>query len=327
MARWQAETREWPADEAVLFVHGVGDASPGDYDDLVAAFLESVGGDAASNLAVYFLYYDDVNDWANRKVGMGPLIDRISGFLKPRAEAEAADQGLGTSIAEYAGDVLFPLLNEAYRRVVQERYLAQLNQIRLDGDRAHVPFHRQRISIICHSLGCFHTYEALHAAAGDPRHALLPVTNAMRFANVIYMASPVQLIRTLGQGLGDIVPQHGLATLNGDGLFCPSERNVVTGEPVLSTRRWVSITGDLDPIGGHFFKRRIDWAYMDIGDAQQSYVDDQAALNIHSKAELASHLLSSRKKGASPSLPLNDPHSWSGYIARHTGEIRQWLGA
>jgi hypothetical protein len=39
MARWQAETREWPADEAVLFVHGVGDASPGDYDDLVDAFL------------------------------------------------------------------------------------------------------------------------------------------------------------------------------------------------------------------------------------------------------------------------------------------------
>jgi hypothetical protein len=46
---------------AILLVHGVGDARPGDDASLVAALETALGADAA-NFAVYELYYDFIND-------------------------------------------------------------------------------------------------------------------------------------------------------------------------------------------------------------------------------------------------------------------------
>src|SRR3954466_4579075 len=56
------QTQRWPADRALLLVHGIGNAQPGDYDALVALLLQ-VLGPGASKIAMYFLYYDQVNDW------------------------------------------------------------------------------------------------------------------------------------------------------------------------------------------------------------------------------------------------------------------------
>ena len=65
---WQPQTMQWPADRAVLFVHGVGDPSPGDYDALLETFRGALGDNLAPTLAIYFLYYDDLNDWFAQKV-------------------------------------------------------------------------------------------------------------------------------------------------------------------------------------------------------------------------------------------------------------------
>src|SRR5213594_2016780 len=55
--------QRWPGDQAVLFVHGVGNAKPGSYDALVDQVKQLLGTDAAS-FAFYFLYYDQLNEWA-----------------------------------------------------------------------------------------------------------------------------------------------------------------------------------------------------------------------------------------------------------------------
>ncbi len=56
---------QWPGKRAVLLVHGVGNAKPGDYAPL-AQQVESLLGASASQFAVYFLYYDQINDWLAR---------------------------------------------------------------------------------------------------------------------------------------------------------------------------------------------------------------------------------------------------------------------
>ncbi len=320
---WQPETKNWPEKRAVLFVHGIGNSKPGDYDSLVQEFLKGIGEDVADKLAVYFLYYDDINDQHANKSQLADGISKIKGFIKARASQESGDE-LSEAIAEYSSDVIFPVLSEAARINIRERFIAQLQQIRLDGKASGVFFRKQKITIICHSLGCFHTYEALHGAASNEQYHLLPVTDNMQFANVIYMAPPVQLIRSIASKLGDVVPKSELATLSGEKLFVPSQKTA-RGRTVYCTSNWISITGDLDPVGGHLLKKRLKWAYMNV-DTQKSFIDNQSLLNINSEEELAEIILSAVNNNSS-SLPINNPHSWDAYIQRHKEDLITWLNA
>ncbi|MEX2115639.1 MAG: hypothetical protein WEB37_02035, partial [Bacteroidota bacterium] len=52
----------WGGRRAILFVHGIGDAKPGHYQDLVDRF-RAILGNAGNDFALYTLYYDEQNDW------------------------------------------------------------------------------------------------------------------------------------------------------------------------------------------------------------------------------------------------------------------------
>jgi hypothetical protein len=195
-----------------------------------------------------------------------------------------------------------------------------------DGIRAGVTSWNQRISIICHSLGCFHTYEALHAAANEPQHALRPLSNGVTFANVIFMASPVQLIRSVGTRIRALVPKPDeLATLRGDSLTMPGQSSV-TGYFERSVKHWVSVSGKLDPVCGYVYRNRVDRYFMDL-EGQETVIDDQSLLDINSSPDLSRLLRESLRSGGPPQLEAMNPHSWQGYIDRHTAQLKQWLTA
>ena len=312
-------SQDWPGRHALLVVHGVGNASPGDYAPLVASFQQLLGEDAAE-YAIYELYYDAYNDWMNDKIPLARGIEALKEALK---EGFGGDD-LADAVAEFAGDVIWPVLHLAPRAMIREAYLAQLKQIVRDGIRAGVGVWNQRISIVCRSLGCFHTYEALHAAASDPQHALRPLSNGVTFANVVYMASPVQLIRSVAGRIRALVPKPDeLATLRGDHLASPGQPRL-SGGLKRSVERWVSIGGELDPVCGYVYRRRVDRYWMEV-DGQETIVDPQHALNVGSKAELAALLRASVQARSRPEIDLQNPHSWQGYVDRHTAELRQWL--
>ena len=309
----------WPGKHAILFVHGVGNASAGDYATLVGS-VRALLGPHASEFAIYELYYDMYNDWMTDKL---PLSDAVAAFTSAIKQDLGSDE-LAEAAAEFAGDIIWPVLHLAPRSILREVYLAQLKQIVRDGLRAGVSAWNQQISIICHSLGCFHTYEALHAAADDPAHALRPISNGVTFANVIYMASPVQLIRSVASRILPLIPRPGeLATLRGDSLTMPGERSV-TGFMGNSVKRWVSISGELDPVCGFVYRKRVDRYWMDV-QGQESLFDDQRLLSIGNPADLARCLRESISANSRPTIAATNPHSWQGYIDRHQDKLRQWL--
>lgn len=314
------QSLKWPSNRAVLLVHGVGNAKPGDYQDLVGLVKQALGPDA-DQFAIYQLYYNAINNWFKEKTALAERLTQ----LKTTFRIGVNDAALGDALAEYAGDVLWPVLSTSARSAVRQVYLAQLKQIVLDGIDAGVLRPNMRITIVAHSLGCFYTYEVLHAAATLVSHRLQPRTHAVRFANVILMASPVQLIRSAGEVLGPAIPnKNDLAVFNEAGLAIPAETHA--GGQTTSTDHWISITGELDPVGGWFFRRKAPWAYMDIP-GQTSIIDPQTLLNIGSKQDLAALLAESVFEKKPPDISIANPHSWEGYVARHEQELKQWLTA
>ena len=310
---------QWPGNRAILLVHGIGNAAPGDYASLLTDVKTALGAEAA-NTAIYQLFYDQVNDWFVAKTQLGSLLDQAVSALA----SQIADNDIGPVVAESIGDILWPVLVADARTAVREAYLAQLKQLVLDGVAAGVPQRRQHLTIICHSLGCFHTYEVLHHMALFRTHALQPATHEVTFANVIFMASPVQLIRTVATALGNLVPnKRWLYSIQGEALSIPFEETL-TGMQVPSVKRWVSITGDLDPVGGFFFRSKAPWAYMDVA-AQVSRVDNQQALGITSKQDLAQRLLAARRDRLPPLINAQSPHDWGGYVQRNAAELHQWI--
>lgn len=316
-------TQQWPGTRAVLFVHGVGDAKPGDYTDLVAA-VKTALGPRAGEFAFYELYYNFINDWFKDKTALAGKLQQAKALFK----VGVGEPDLAEAIAEYAGDVLWPVLSRSARAAVREAYLAQLKQIVRDGITAGVGPPLQQLTIITHSLGCFYTYEALHAAASKPSHGLQPVDDGVRFENVILMAAPIQLLRTMGDGLGPVVPNKSeLSTFDKAGLSLPGQVNETNNEWVPTARRWVSIAGELDPIAGYFFRKRAHWAYTEI-EGQLSIIDPQTLLNdIQSKEDLIKVLVSSLAEKKAPQISIKNPHSWTGYVTRHEKELQQWLTA
>jgi hypothetical protein len=318
-------TRKWPEDRAVLFVHGIGNTQPGDLDGLMDLVKQALGGQAG-RFAYYPLYYDQINDWFAQKTQLAGQIGKITALIKGRAGGDK----LAEVAAEFGGDVIWPVLLKPAREAIRESYLLQLKQIQLDGIRAGVMAAKQKVTIICHSLGCFHTYETLHYAAIHPEHNLTPATDGFRLANVVYMASPVQLIRTVARELGLMVPE-GLATMNPEGLYCPWESGL-SSRKVFSVKNWVSIAGDLDPVAGFLFHKKLDWAYMKVFaqegfSGQRSIIDRQTWLNIGTVEALQEALLAALDPKAPPQIKVNNPHSWEGYVQHHQEELKTWLCA
>jgi hypothetical protein len=329
------QTQRWPADRAILFVHGIGNAGVGDYSLLVEQ-VHALLGDDAKRFAFYFLYYDEINDWFAAKLQAGALIEKLIGgvrsqFSQSNGAAPAASIGLGNAVAEFAGDVLWPVLLADARTAIRAMYLNQLRRIVRDGEDAKVPARRQHVTIIAHSMGCFHTYEALGEAAADKGQGLSPATWGVRFDNVIYMASPVQLIRTVARDIQGVVPsKETLHCASGSALALPSEASV-SGVPITSARRTVSITGNLDPVGGHLMRTRLPWAYMDFPDQAtfEPYIDQQQVATTGSGEDLtlAGLLEAALRDGAAPNITPENPHDWSAYIARHAEQLKAWLTA
>ncbi|MEO7962670.1 MAG: hypothetical protein ABIT38_02040, partial [Gemmatimonadaceae bacterium] len=118
---FELQSIPWTGKRAILLVHGIGNAKPGDYTEVVdniKAFL----GDQVDSTAIYQLWYDQVNDWFASKTALGDLItkaeDAISGKIN--------DPEMGQGIAESMGDVLWPVLSADARAAAREAYLAQV---------------------------------------------------------------------------------------------------------------------------------------------------------------------------------------------------------
>lgn len=316
---FELQSQPWTGKRAILLVHGIGNAAKGDYKELLGE-VEQMLGPALDTTVIYQLWYDQVNDWFKAKTDLGSLLTSAVHALRDSIN----DPEMGEAIADTVGDLLWPVLVADARTAVREAYIAQLKQIVVDGINSGVPARRQKLSIICHSLGCFHTYEALHHIAKSPSHALTPATHEVVFDNVIYMASPVQLIRTVSEKLGPLVPnRRWLYTVQGDKLSVPFE-TTITGMEVPSVRRWASITGDLDPVGGFFFRVKAPWAYMEV-EPKNTRVDNQVAFNIPDKKSLAKLLLASRRDKLPPLVTANNPHSWENYVRGHGADLNTWI--
>ncbi len=309
---FQPQSQKWHSDQAVLLVHGVGNARRGDYVEVIKAVQDAAGPD----VAVYSLFYDVFNDWFNEKAQAINKIKRVMEVFKARE----GDGELPETIAEFAGDIIWPMFATASRESVQSAYRLQMKQIVADGLQAGLLKQQQRLSIVCHSLGCFHTYELLHTIATQPAHTLRPLSDGIRFRSVVFMASPVQLIRTLAAAIGGLVPS-GLATVATAGLGVPSEEGL--GVVRTSVERWISVTGDLDPVGGHFVRRKAPWAYMDVP-GQQSIVVPQAIVGGPDEELNLFTLLKTSMSGGKPPT-LNNPHSWLDYLKGDLVDLKSWL--
>jgi len=308
--------------QALLLVHGIGNAAAGDYTFLLPHVKAALGA-KAENVAVYSLYYDAINDWFKTKTDLEAAIGSLKKWLGAQYGGIVANVA-----AEVVADVFWPILSSSAREAIQTAYLAQLQRLVLDGIDAGFPPDYQKISIVCHSLGCFHTYEALHRCVNDASQHLHPVADGVRFKSVVFMASPVQMIRTVADAISFFV-HDGLAVLKKEGLSGPVALTP-SGTPVSLVEKWVSLTGALDPVGGHLFRHKLDWAYMNVParngfKGQDSKIDAQDWLNVQTEAELRDCLMSVLSTRQAGQIPLNDPHSWGDYIKRHTAELEGLL--
>jgi hypothetical protein len=321
MATQPPQTQKWPDRHAVLFVHGVGNARPGDYAPLVDQ-LETILGDDARKFAMYFLYYDQINEWFSQKAQARIEFARLVQAIGRRMDGSS----LGNVIADFGGDVLFPVLLPDSRLAVRSAVLQQLQQIVLDGKAANVQPRNQHISVIAHSMGCFHVYEALTYAAATPAEGLGPASGGIVLDNLIFMASPVQLIRTVGRELGNAVPQpESIFSVSSAALEIPWEPGG-ENEPVRCAKQTIAIAGNLDPVGGYFFRDQLDWAYMNLP-GQVAFIDQEqvAAVSGSEKLSLAAILQDALQRGGPPKITPENPHDWSAYVARHANDLRQWL--
>jgi hypothetical protein len=309
----------WPGTRAILLVHGIGDASTGKDGAFPLDLVRQMLGDEVESVAIYRINYDFINDWLATKSQFQAGI----AALKKALALHLGDETTDATIAEYVGDVLWPVLSAELRFAVRDALIAQLDQMQIDRgesalQRGDDPLDYQ-ISIVAHSLGCFHTYEVLTAVANEPSHALRPATDLFTLDSVVLMASPIQLIRTVAGAIGALVPDRAsLATLAAP-LAIPSETR--RGRVVTCTNDFYSITGSHDPVGGHLLGRKLDWAYMDIP-GQHSVIVSQHVLDIDTQQGTAQAL---GKAFAAGGPTQNDPHSWGAYIGSQSKLLRGLL--
>ncbi len=306
----------WKSKHGILLVHGIGNASEGaDGSFPLDALRDSLGDDAAGT-AIYRLNYDFINDWAATKVDFGAALLALKQSVGQKLGGDMS----ADIVADYIGDVLWPVLSANIRFAVRDAFVAQLAQIHVD--RCNAALARgddpldYSISIVAHSLGCFHAYEGLWATSTEPSHQLTPRSDLFTLQSVVLMASPVQLIRSVAGAIRALVPDVDSLTCISQPLAIPAETH--RGKRTPCTPRFVAVTGSQDPVGGHVLGHKQDWAFMNVP-GQETIIDGQRLTTVSSRAELASALLAV-KSGAAP--PISDPHSWTAYIARHADLLR-----
>src|SRR5258708_14622417 len=314
MAIPDPQSLTWPADRAVLLVHGVGNAKPGDYDPLVARLSNILAGQP-KRYAIYMFYYDYINEWFSQKVQAPLAVTQLQNAL----HAKIGGPGLGNTVADFVGDVIWPILSLDARDALRTALFRQIRQVFLDGTAAGVRVPERKLSIICHSMGCFHVFEALHAAANDPAEQLGPA-EGVQLENVIFMASPVQAIRTIANDIRAAVPRaNDLACLSADPLAMPAQDDGFGGL-LPSVRQTVSITGNLDPVGGYLFRKQLAWAYMNLP-GQVSKID-QEDLIASNEGDLQAILQDALRDGTPPKITPQNPHDWTAYVTRHAADLR-----
>ena len=312
------QSLNWPSDHAILLVHGIGNASLGAQGAFPLDTLRNSLGSQSHDAAIYTVNYDFINDWAATKIDFAAAI----GVMKKTVCERLGSDDVADALADYIGDVLWPVLSASIRFAVRDALVAQLAQIGVDRTeaalaRGHDPLD-YKISIVAHSLGCYHTYEALWAIATEPRYQLMPRSDRFTFKSVILMASPVQLIRTVAGAIKAIVPDVATVAALSHELAIPAETHGSKVTP--STSHFISVCGTKDPVGGHLLGDRLPWAFMDLP-GQELVVDTQQILNISSRAELGTALRAARTS-AGPGVQVSDPHSWTSYIAHHGDLLR-----
>jgi hypothetical protein len=321
---------EWPGRRAVLLVHGIGDASTSGISAFPIDALKAALGKSAGDLAIYTLNYDFIDDWAAAKTGLAAGI----AVLKNAIAKKFGGSDLATTVAEYAGDVLWPVLSADIRLAVRDAFVAQAAQVMLDcGEtalaRGEDPLYYQ-VSIIAHSLGCFHAYETLSATVHTPEYHMRPRSDLTRLQNVILLASPVQLIRAVGDDIRLTVPDIAtLATLSAP-LAVPAEVN--GAQRTTCARQFFSVVGNQDPVGGFLLGKKQEWAYMAL-DGQQSIIDPQTLVGADQAAALRTALnrgvaIDARARATeslSSSVRVPNPHDWVAYITRHADLLQQAL--
>jgi hypothetical protein len=308
----------WPSDRALILIHGIGDASAGGAlpTDAVRAAL----GAAADEVAIYEFTYDFVNDWAAAKLEAAAAAAALGAAVATRF----GDPAVAHTIAEYAGDVLWPILHHDTRFAIREALVAQMLQVVEDcGESAlaqGLDPRDYRVGIIAHSLGCFHTYELLHAAVREPAHRLRPGSDHTILDSVTLMASPVQLIRSVAGEIRALVPSPDeLATLDPAGLAIPAER--VGARSVAITRRLVSVTGTQDPVGGHLLGSKRPFAFMNIPGQETIRVPQSLLPNVSPATALAAALTPGAPHAGGLTAP--NPHSWADYIAGQSSLLQE----
>jgi hypothetical protein len=320
----------WPGTRAVLFVHGIGEASAAGLAAFPIAPFKNALGDDGSEVAIYTLNYDFINDWAVAKTNVAAGIQ----LLKNAIAKNFGGDTLATTIADYAGDIVWPVLNADIRLAVRDALVAQAAQIMLDCGEAALargddPLDYQ-VSIIAHSLGCFHVYEALSATVSDPQYHMRPGTDLARLQAVFLMASPVQLIRAVGGDIRLTVPNiDTLATMSAP-LAIPTEVSGTRRTPC--ARRFISVVGDRDPVGGYLLGKREAWAYMALA-GQESIIDPQTLIGANETTALEDALhgniagtVQAVQGGAfSNGVNVSNPHDWVAYIDRHSDLLREVL--
>ena len=319
VSSFKAVSQPWKpgSDRALVVIHGVGDYKKADYTKLLASLETAVTKPEWDQYAVYLVLYDLLNDWTTEKQQAANLANQLIARLKVNFETST----LGETAAEGVGDVLWPVLELDARLAIRDAIIRQLIEVTRDGFRAGVPFRDQKISIVAHSLGCFHTYEALSAMAADPQYRMQPVPDAVQFHSVVMMASPVQLIRSVSGWLGRLIPDpDNLYCLRNSRLELPGVTTVL-GRFVPSARRLISLTGTMDPVGGHLMGDKLDWAYMNIV-GQESRIDDQGTFSRKALTDSLKAAMATRK-----GLPLavGNPHDWVGYVDRNAKDVKEWL--
>jgi hypothetical protein len=167
-------------------------------------------------------------------------------------------------------------------------------------------------------------YEALSAAATDEQLELATTSTGIQFSSVVMMASPVQMIRAVASALGKAVPKPA-------GLFCIKNPSLTVpgymkrgGQFVPYMRRLLSITGDLDPVGGYLWRRKLDWAYMDIPGTDR-YVEPQQIAGLESDDDLASMTQRAMQSGQHWTMQPNNPHDWVHYVEHNAERLRHWM--
>lgn len=317
---FEVQSHDWPSDQALLLVHGVGDYKPGDYDRLKQALEYALGADAWAEHAVYEMFWDPVSDWFKDRLDAAAQFAKLVAPLKRFFDATAA----GATIAEGAGDVIWPIMVLDAREALRDACLLQIHQMVKDARRKGLSRRDMKLSVACHSLGCFHTYEALSAAATDDSLELSTRLNEIQFESVIFFASPVQLIRSVASAMGNAVPKpHRLHCLHERQLSIPGYQKR-GGQFVPYVRRILSITGDLDPVGGYVARRRLDWAYMEIPGTDR-YVEHQEIATLSTEDDLASLIRGAIAGERRWTIEPQNPHDWVRYVEHNAERVRHWL--